>query len=125
MKTTSKVTNKNCVTNEFFVPIRKCCASCKHVRYDSDGNRFCEVLKRLRKPKAICSQWEMRYGLGLAGRWTGKVKSKQYLRFVREERLAEEKAIQDGLLTENLRKKNRQLKYEFTKKYGERVYVIE
>lgn len=70
--------------NRFNITIVKCCANCIHnIGAHDDTRRICGDGEGIVKLTDICASWAMRPALDNAGVGGGKVKSKQYLDFVR------------------------------------------
>ena len=72
--------------NEHGIPVKMCCASCRHMAYDNTGKRRCEKGYGLVEPNSVCefaANYEMKKKLDAAGTYSGlKIKSKDYLAFV-------------------------------------------
>lgn len=67
--------------NALGVLIKKCCASCKHKKFDKIM-RICDKDKGKVSPGYICADWEMNKTCEKAGIGGGKVKKKSYLMYV-------------------------------------------
>ncbi len=121
-----KVTDSNRiyrVRNDRGVKVKKCCASCEYKDIDKDGNRVCRLMQILRNAKDKCPNWEMSQGLRNAGKPCGRVKSKQYLRYVLSMREQESLAIQEGRLQEIDRASLEDIREKYREQYGS-IFLI-
>ena len=112
------------VRNDRGVKVKKCCASCEFKDIDKEGNRVCRLMQILRNAKDKCPNWEMSQGLRNAGKPYGRVKSKQYLKFVLCMREQESLAIQEGRLQEIDRASIEDIREKYREQYGS-LYIIE
>ena len=113
----------NRVRNDRGVKVKKCCASCEYKDIDKDGNRVCRLMQILRNAKDKCPNWEMSQGLRNAGKPYGRVKSKQYLRYVLSMREQESLAIQEGRLQEIDRASLEDIREKYREQYGS-IFLI-
>lgn len=113
----------NRVRNDRGVKVKKCCASCEYKDVDKDGNRVCRLMQILRNAKDKCPNWEMSQGLRNAGKPYGRVKSKQYLRYVLSMREQESLAIQEGRLQEIDRASLEDIREKYREQYGS-IFLI-
>ena len=111
------------VRNDRGVKVKKCCASCEYKDVDKDGNRVCRLMQILRNAKDKCPNWEMSQGLRNAGKPYGRVKSKQYLRYVLSMREQESLAIQEGRLQEIDRASLEDIREKYREQYGS-IFLI-
>ena len=121
-----KVTDSNRiyrVRNDRGVKVKKCCVSCEYKDVDKDGNRVCRLMQILRNAKDKCPNWEMSQGLRNAGKPYGRVKSKQYLRYVLSMREQESLAIQEGRLQEIDRASLEDIREKYREQYGS-IFLI-
>jgi hypothetical protein len=121
-----KVTDSNRiyrVRNDRGVKVKKCCASCEYKDIDKDGNHVCRLMQILRNAKDKCPNWEMSQGLRNAGKPYGRVKSKQYLRYVLSMREQESLAIQEGRLQEIDRASLEDIREKYREQYGS-IFLI-
>ena len=82
--------------NRFGVKVKKCCASCQHKCINLDGTRLCVLMDLIVPPDLRCPKWDIHEGLLHVGESGGKVKSRQYLKFVQDVREQEQAAIEAG-----------------------------
>lgn len=113
----------NRVRNDRGEKVKKCCASCEYKDVDKDGNRVCRLMQILRNAKDKCPNWEMSQGLRNAGKPYGRVKSKQYLRYVLSMREQESLAIQEGRLQEIDRASLEDIREKYREQYGS-IFLI-
>lgn len=113
----------NRVRNDRGVKVKKCCASCEYKDVDKDGNRVCRLMQILRNAKDKCPNWEMSQGLRNAGKPYGRVKSKQYLRYVLSMREQESLAIQEGRFQEIDRASLEDIREKYREQYGS-IFLI-
>ena len=111
------------VRNDRGVKVKKCCTSCEYKDVDKDGNRVCRLMQILRNAKDKCPNWESSQGLRNAGKPYGRVKSKQYLRYVLSMREQESLAIQEGRLQENDRASLEDIREKYREQYGS-IFLI-
>lgn len=82
--------------NQWGIPIKRICASCKYKRCDN-RMRLCIAGEGAVAFDGYCEKWEVDYGYENAGKGNGKVKKKSYLYYANRElieqnRLAIERA---------------------------------
>ena len=102
--------------NEQGIAIKKCCASCA-VKDLTNGRRTrrCMVRDESVKPREYCCLWSMSSQFKAAGTAHGKVKRKEYLEFLVEQRKTEQYACQ---LNEDFKPKRlAQIRREFEINY--------
>lgn len=68
--------------NGYGVNIVMCCASCAHKVFDKGGLRVCTKGEGTVRTSYLCSDWVLSPKLDNAGKGGGKVKKKDYLKFV-------------------------------------------
>jgi len=90
--------NKKMMRNPQGIKVRKCCASCALREILTCGERFCTKRNKKVKKLGLCKNWEIREYIVGAGLKQGRVKSRQYLKFVLNIRLQEQEAIRIGAL---------------------------
>ena len=100
--------------------VKRCCLSCTHKFYDSRGQRRCDLCQLHVGTKDGCDRWEMHAALKQAGLRPGKVKRKDYLRFVQKIRSEEKLLLEQSLITLKECKTVEQLRTEF----GKEIYSI-
>lgn len=71
--------------NKHGIRIVKCCASCQHKDLHA-GNRVCLMTRSNIKGTYVCREWKVAEHLANAGKGDGKVKKKEYLQFVMDNR---------------------------------------
>jgi len=111
------------VRNTQGIKVKRCCASCKYKCYDDNGKRFCSIMQLPVEQKSLCTRWVMANELQKMGHNPGKVKSREYLRFVQKVRSEEMVAIEEGRMTKRQCLTVEQLREEF-RKAGGSVYAI-
>ena len=88
------------VRNKFGVRVKKCCLSCAFKEVVSmPSKRYCMKLKEHVKPpsRMLCPYWQMGEQQRMSGLSHGRVKYKEYLMYVLEERLEEERLEEERL----------------------------
>lgn len=108
------------IRNAQGIKVKRCCLSCTHKFYDSRGRRLCDLCQLKVGVKDGCDSWEMHAALQQAGLRPGKVKRKDYLRFVMKVRSEEKKLLEQGQITLKESKTVEQLRTEF----GKEIYAI-
>ena len=118
--------------NSHGIEIKKCCASCKHKDLTRLlSARFCSLHQKKVKPREGCKQWEMSEQMQAAGLSGGKVKKKEYLKYVMEVREDERlrvgeqssgMSLADQLKIQIPHKSISQIRREFEAKNGS-IYV--
>lgn len=111
------------VRNDRGVKVKKCCASCEYRDIDKDGNRVCRLMEIIRNAKDKCPSWEMSHGLRNAGKPYGRVKSKQYLRFVLDTIEMENIAIEEGRLQEIDRASIEDIRERYREQHGSKYLI--
>ena len=107
--------------NSHGIEIKKCCASCKHKDLTRLlSARFCSLHQKKVKPREGCKQWEMSEQMQAAGLSGGKVKKKEYLKYVLDVR--EDESLADQLKIQFPHKSISQIRREFEAKNGS-IYV--
>ena len=66
-----------CVKNEYFVKVKRCCASCLHKEITNEGARVCALMELKVEQMFRCKKWQMSKGLENAGKSGGVVKDKE------------------------------------------------
>ena len=116
-ETISLIKKHQVIRNLHGVEIKKCCASCRFKDLTRLMTaRFCTEHHKSVKPNGCCKQWAMSEQMESAGRGCGKVKRKEYLRYVLAVREEEALASQRGL--NPLHKTIDQIRKEFEKNHG-------
>ena len=84
--------------NSEFISVKKCCASCAFKGFTKDlAMRRCNLLHEDVEPLGVCRKWQMSDQMKQAGTpGDGRVKRKEYLRFLLEVREAEWRAEEQG-----------------------------
>ena len=86
------------------IAVKKCCASCAYKELTSGRKtRHCMIRDEKVKPCEYCSLWVMNTQLDAAGTAKGRIKRKEYLEYLTEQREAERYASQ---LTEEFKPKS-------------------
>ena len=106
------------VRNDQKIKVKKCCASCIYKEIQADGSRVCKLMQIMREGKDRCPNWEIIPGMRNAGKPYGRVKSKQYLRFVLSTRELESIAIQEGRLEEADRASIEDIRERYREQHG-------
>ena len=107
--------------NSYGILINRCCASCKFKDLTRLMTaRFCLKHQKGVKPRSYCKQWEMSEQMQAAGLSGGKVKKKEYLKYVMEVR--EDESLADQLKIQFPHKSISQIRKEFEAKNGS-IYV--
>ena len=84
-------------TNANGVTVKVCCASCEFKTWKADCMRWCTKRKAEVAAGNYCNRWRMSEQMKRAGkRGDGRVKRKEYLRFLLEVREAEWRAEEQG-----------------------------
>lgn len=79
--------DKSFIKNQHGTAIVMCCASCrfnKGISNSTKERRICGLDSDEVLPFQLCSQWEMNPVLNNAGNGDGRVKRKEYIKFVAE-----------------------------------------
>ena len=116
--------NSNFAINRCGIPIRKCCASCINKCLTSTSPRTCALQGKIEEVEQshVCDHWQMAPNLQNAGGGKGKVKKKDYLMFVMIRRMAENESIDLGIISEDDRQSNEELREEYISKFGNIYY---
>ena len=97
--------------------IKRCCASCAHELGSRQlTQRRCRKQQRDVNPSDCCDEWKMKEQLWKGGRETGRVKRREYLAFLADERERESIATESGrhIVTKSIG----QIREEFERDYG-------
>jgi hypothetical protein len=116
IKTNKKVQSTR---NAQGIKVKRCCLSCTHKFYDSRGRRLCDLCQIPVGVKDGCDRWEMHAALKQAGLRPGKVKRKDYLRFVLKVRSEEKRLLELGQIKLKECLSLKQLRTDFGKKIYE------
>ena len=116
IKTNKKVQSTR---NAQGIKVNRCCLSCTHKFYDSRGRRLCDLCQIPVGVKDGCDRWEMHAALKQAGLRPGKVKRKDYLRFVLKVRSEEKRLLELGQIKLKECLSLKQLRTDFGKKIYE------
>lgn len=116
IKTNKKVQSTR---NAQGIKVKRCCLSCTHKFYDSIGRRLCDLCQIPVGVKDGCDRWEMHAALKQAGLRPGKVKRKDYLRFVLKVRSEEKRLLELGQIKLKECLSLKQLRTDFGKKIYE------
>ena len=110
--------------NKCGIPIGKCCASCINKCLSSTSQRTCALRGKLEEVAQdhVCNHWQMNPSLDNAGDSQGKVKKKDYLMFVMLRRRTETQSIELGIIDEEDRQSNEELREEYISKNGNIYY---
>lgn len=102
------------VKNNYEIPIKKCCASCKHKVLEKGSIRICKCGEGIVRHDYLCKQWQMSEILLNVGKGDGKVKKARYLRF-----------YMDYPQPENPKERipKEQIRKEFSEKFGD-IYLF-
>jgi len=112
------------VRNARGTKVKRCCLSCQHKDYDYQGCRICTKMMIKVEGKFRCPSYQMSDGHKLAGIGWGRVKSKEYLKYVKDTREDETEAIQMGRMVEKERKTLLQIRQEYMENNGS-IYCIQ
>ena len=118
-----KVKNKKkvmSVRNEQGIKVKRCCVSCKDKFYNERGCRICNLRQLKVRPREVCKDWTMAQCRQQAGLHQGRVKCKEYLKFVLKVRSEEKKLLEERRITLKQCKTAEQLRTEF----GKEIYEI-
>ena len=110
----------NSLRNAQGIKVKRCCLSCTHKFYDSRGQRRCDLCQLRVGTKDGCDRWEMHAAMKQAGLCPGKVKRKDYLRFVLKVRQEENELLEEKRITLKQCKTVEKLRTEF----GKEIYEI-
>ena len=89
---------KEYTVNGYGVVIRKCCASCLHKGQTRlMTKRHCSEHDKDVSPTGLCSLWTMSDQMKAAGLGGGKIKRREYLKYLTQVRGEEDLAKQNGL----------------------------
>ena len=109
--------------NEQGVLVKRCCASCTHKDLTQmRSKRRCKIRECDVKSCNVCSLWQMSKQVRLAGQGMGMIKRKEYLMYLMEQRMEEQRQRDDGI-------KVRERKVETIRKIFEKdskssIYII-
>ena len=112
------------VRNDQGIKVKKCCASCIYRGILADGSRVCNLMQIMREGKDKCPSWELAPGRRNAGKPEGRVKEKQYLRYVLTTRELESIAIQEGRLQEIDRASIEDIREQYREQHGSEYAII-
>lgn len=112
------------VRNDQRIKVKKCCASCIYRDILANGSRVCNLMQIMREGIDKCPSWEMAPGLRNAGKPYGRVKEKQYLRYVLTTRELESIAIQEGRLQEIDRASIEDIREQYREQHGSEYAII-
>ncbi len=74
---------KEYIRNAHGIAIKKCCASCRYKDLSkAHSTRFCTRRRKDVKAHNLCRHWEMSKQVQMAGWSEGRVKRKEYLRYL-------------------------------------------
>ena len=120
----TKKLNHQFAINRCGIPIGKCCASCINKCLTSTSARTCALRGKLEEVAQayVCDDWKMEPSLDNVGDSQGKVKKKDYLMFVMIRRMAENESIELGIISEDDRQSNEELREEYISKNGNIYY---
>lgn len=80
--------------NSHCIGIKMCCASCMHKGISNEGLRVCKPFRKYVFKTNLCEYWQMDRKLNkAAGRPGGKIKKKDYLKYVARIRALESQRI--------------------------------
>ena len=99
--------------NRCGIEFKKCCCTCKHRCPEADSKSTCLELGIEVASTDLCRGWKMAPSYEQVGMNKGKVKSKEYLMWVLEQRVQETRDIEAGLMDEEDRKSVEELRKEF------------
>ena len=111
--------------NRYGIKVKKCCGSCQHKCIDLDGTRVCALMTLIVTPDFRCPKWEILEGLRQAGKSGGKVKNRQYLKFVQEVREREQAAIEAGQMKLKDCQSIDALRTQYEESFGVSLFVID
>ena len=100
--------------NRCGIEFRKCCCTCKHRCPEADSKSTCAMLGVEVASTDLCRSWKVAPSYEKVGVSKGKVKSREYLMWVLEQRVQETRDIEAGLLDEEDRKSVEELRKEFS-----------
>ena len=95
--------------NKRGIKVKRCCASCANKKIDEFGVRHCTLDYA---SSDTCRHWRMREELRNAGTPFGVIKTKEYLRHVRDIRLKEQENARMGDMVEPIEIKEIRKEYK-------------
>ena len=112
------------VMNDAGIPVKKCCASCINKCLSSTSQRTCALQGKLEEVDQlhVCDHWQMEPSFDYAGSGQGRVKKKDFLMFVMLRRRTETQSIELGIISEDDRQSNEELREEYISKFGNIYY---
>ena len=96
--------------NRCGIEVKKCCCTCKHRCPEADSKSTCLELGIEVASTDLCRGWKMAPSYEQVGMNKGKVKSREYLMWVLEQRVQETRDIEAGLMDEEDRKSVEELR---------------
>ena len=99
--------------NRCGIEFKKCCCTCKHRCPEADSKSTCLELGIEVASTDLCRGWKMAPSYEQVGMNKGKVKSREYLMWVLEQRVQETRDIEAGLMDEEDRRSVEELRKEF------------
>ena len=103
-----------CEKNRCGIVFRKCCCTCKNRCQEVESKNTCLELGIEVASTDLCRGWKVAPSYGNVGMSKGKVKSREYLMWVLEQRVQETRDIEAGLMDEEDRKSVEELRREFS-----------
>lgn len=103
-----------CEKNRCGIVFRKCCCTCKNRCQEVESKDTCLELGIEVASTDLCRGWKVAPSYEKVGMSKGKVKSREYLMWVLEQRVQETRDIEAGLMDEEDRKSVEELRREFS-----------
>lgn len=103
-----------CEKNRCGIVFRKCCCTCKNRCQEVESKNTCLELGIEVASTDLCRGWKVAPSYEKVGMSKGKVKSREYLMWVLEQRVQETRDIEAGLMDEEDRKSVEELRREFS-----------
>lgn len=90
--------------NNMGIPIKKCCASCEHKRFDNK-NRICLLGEGMVPPSYVCKRWRMSSNLLNVGKGDGRIKKREYLMYALNRLMEEDVSAEDAATAKQMYRK--------------------
>jgi len=109
--------------NEQGVLVKRCCASCTHKDLTQmRSTRRCKIRNCDVKSCNVCSLWQMSKQVRVAGQGLGMIKRKEYLMYLMEMRMEEQRQRDDGIKVRE--RKTETIRKIFEKDSKSSIYII-
>ncbi len=104
--------------NKHGIKVKRCCLSCQYKTYDEKEGRYCSKVMIKVDKRFYCKLWEMADDIYKVGDHTGRVKTKAYLKYVKNIRLDEMESIHLGILKPEDCRTIADIRKEYFKEHG-------